>query len=483
MTDSATSQLTGESSWADLWRAGVLHRFIVLGFGVWLHASNASLVSTLIPSAVLDIGGLAFLSWTSVLYQVGSIVAGAAAGLLAVRFGLRRAIMVSAAAFGIGCAVCALAPDMTVLLAGRLIKGAGGGALVALTHVAIVELFPAKIMPRLIALVSAIWGASAFCGPAVGGGFAEFGLWRTGFWAYAAQAALYLAAVGWMLKGKSGDLASHGDVFPKVRLVLLSAAIMAVASAGVIGFTWQSGVLFVAGLILLGAFFRRDSQAGESRLYPRSAYDPSKATFWGLAMIGLCFLGTVTFMVYGPLLTQLLHDARPITGGVLVAVESVGWTLAAVAFSGASVFWHPWFIRMAGVLMLIGVAGLAIVMPHGPVWALTPFLVCVGTGFGVSFGYVTQRIVGGAEGGDRARASSAIPTTQMIGYALGASTVGFIANGLGFSEAAPRDVLESVSFWVFAAFLPIVIVGAVAAFRVAGPIGEAAIEPATAEKS
>jgi MFS family permease len=483
VTESATAQLTGESNWADLWHAGVLQRFGVLGFGVWLHASNASLISTLVPAAVLDIGGLEFLSWASVLYQVGSIVAGAAAGLLAVRFGLRSAMMFSAGAFGIGCAICALAPDMTVLLAGRLIKGAGGGALVALTHVAIVELFPAKIMPRLIALVSAIWGASAFCGPAVGGGFAEFGLWRTGFWAYAAQAVVYTLAVGWILRGKAEAMDSHGEGFPKVRLVLLSAAIMAIASAGVIGFTWQSGALTLFGLGLLAAFFRRDAQAGGSRLYPRSAYDPRNATFWGLSMIGLCFLGTVTFMVYGPLLTQLLHGARPITGGVLVAVESVGWTVAAIAFSGASVFWHSWLIRLAAAVLVIGVAGLAVVMPQGPVWALTPFLVCVGGGFGMCFGYVTQRIVAGAEGDDRARASSAIPTTQMIGYALGASMVGFIANGLGFSETASPAVLETVGFWLFAAFLPIVILGAVAALRLAGPIGEDAVARAAEDGS
>ena len=110
------------------------------------------------------------------------------------------------------------------------------------------------------------------------------------------------------------------------------------------------------------------------------------------------------------------------------------------------------------------------------------FLIFVGAAFGMSFGFVTQRIVAGAEGDDRARASAAIPTTQMIGYALGASAVGFIANGFGFSEDASRDVLETVGFWGFAAFLPIVIAGAVAALWVARPIGEEAVARAAAEK-
>jgi len=481
MTEDATAALKAEATWLDLWHAGVLKRFVVLGFGVWLHASNASLVSTLIPSAVLDIGGVSLISWASVLYQVGSIVAGAAAGLMAVRYSLRGAMMAAAGFFALGCAVCALAPDMPSLLAGRLVKGAGGGALVALTHVAIVEMFPNRIMPRLIAMVSAVWGTAAFCGPAVGGAFAEFGAWRLGFWAFAGQAILYLAAVGWMLRGQDTRVTSHGGRFPMVRLLLLSASIMSIAYAGILGFSWMAAMLVVIGLGLLGAFFVRDRSAGESRLYPRAAFDPNKPTLWGLFMIGIFFVGTITFTVYGPIMIQLLHDARPITGGVLVALESISWTMAALIFAGVGVALHARLIRIGACLLVASVIGFALVMPTGPVWALAPLLMAAGAGFGISFGFVTQRIVAGAAADDRARASSAIPTTQMIGYAMGAAACGIIANGLGFSREASSEVLETAAFWSFAAFLPAILAGAFAAMKLAGPIGERAVEAARAE--
>ena len=481
MTQDATAALNAESTWADLWRAGVLKSFVVLGFGVWLHASNASLVSTLIPSAVLDIGGVALISWASVLYQVGSIVAGAAAGLMAVRYSLRGAMMAAAAFFALGCIVCAMAPDMPTLLAGRLVKGAGGGALVALTHVAIVEMFPTRIMPRLIAMVSAVWGTAAFCGPAVGGAFAEFGAWRLGFWAFAGQAVLYLTAVGWMLRHRDTRVTPHGGRFPIVRLLLLSAAIMSIAYAGILGFTWTAMMLGGLGVVFLAAFFSRDRSAGDSRLYPRSAFDPGQPTLWGLFMIGIFFFGSITFTVYGPIMIQVLHDARPITGGILVAVESISWTLAALIFAGAGVALHARLIRIGACLLLTAVAGFALVMPTGPVWALAPLLMAAGAGFGISFGFVTQRIVAGAAADDRARASSAIPTTQMIGYAMGAAACGIIANGLGFSQDASAEVLDTVAFWSFAAFLPAILAGVYAAMKLAGPIGERAVEAVRAE--
>ena len=45
-----------------------------------------------------------------------------------------------------------------------------------------------------------------------------------------------------------------------------------------------------------------------------------------------------------------------------------------------------------------------------------------------------------------------------------------------------QAVLETVGFWAFAAFLPIVLAGAFAALRVAGPIGEEAVMRAAAEE-
>ena len=50
-------------------------------------------------------------------------------------------------------------------------------------------------MPRLIALISAVWSISAFCGPLIGGSFATFGHWRFAFWASVAQAFIFLIAI------------------------------------------------------------------------------------------------------------------------------------------------------------------------------------------------------------------------------------------------------------------------------------------------
>ena len=47
----------------------------VVCLGVWLHA---------------EVGGVAFIPWTVALYEIGSIVMGAASGLLALRYCRQR---------------------------------------------------------------------------------------------------------------------------------------------------------------------------------------------------------------------------------------------------------------------------------------------------------------------------------------------------------------------------------------------------------
>ena len=56
---------------------------ITLSLGVILHAFNGFLVATALPTAVLEIGGIQFMSWSFTVYLVLSIVGGAgAAGAL-----------------------------------------------------------------------------------------------------------------------------------------------------------------------------------------------------------------------------------------------------------------------------------------------------------------------------------------------------------------------------------------------------------------
>ena len=52
---------------------------------------------------------------------------------------------------------------------------------------------------------------------------------------------------------------------------------------------------------------------------------------------------------------------------------------------------------------------------------------------------------------------------QRIGYAVGAALCGIVANASGFSEGLSGETAESVAQWLFLAFVPLGVIGCLAA--------------------
>lgn len=459
--------MTAETAtrWRDLLAGGNLPRFLVIGFGVWLHAADTLLVATVMPSAVAEIGGVAYISWAISLYEVTSIVAMASTGLLAAKLGLRSAMVSAALVYATGCLASALAPDMAIMLIGRALQGLGGGALVALSYIAVSQLFPERLMPRLLALVSAIWGVSALCGPLIGGIFASAGIWRGAFWAFSGQALLLaLAALLMLASARGGAAMGEGSRIPYRRLAVLALAVLAIAEAGARASLFSSGLLGIAGVLLLALFFRLDGGAGE-RLLPRRPLDLRGATGGGLVAVFALAASTISFTTYGPLLMGLLHGADPLVGGYMVAIESASWSIAAVLFAGAGSAAEPRLIRIGALAIVGGLIGFGLTMPDGPLLALVPWAVLQGAGFGMAWAFIIRRVVAGSADDDRERASGALPTIQLLGYAIGSALSGLVANGLGFADGVALDEARLVAFWIFAAFLPLGLLGLLVAWR------------------
>jgi MFS family permease len=452
-------------SWRELWTEGHLTRFSILCLGVWLHAADSLLVATLLPSAVEEIGGAPLINWTIALYQLGTIVAGAATGLFVARFGLRQAMAVAACVYAAGCAMSALTPSMEMMLFGRLLQGLGGGCLVALAYVAVSQLFPARLTPRLIAIVSAVWGSSAFFGPLIGGIFASLGLWRFGFWAFAAQAVLLAGAALLLIENRPESRTGPSPRVPWRRLAIFSAAVLAIATAGIEVSITTSPWLGGLGLLLLWLFFRLDGRALDDPLFPRGSLDLSRPVGAGIVMVLATATATISFTVYGPILMKALYGAGPLTAGYMIAIESVSWSVAAIVFSGATAAAERRVIRAGSVMMTIAVAGLAIVFPNGSLLSLVPFLILSGAGFGMAFAFILRRVVTHARPEERERASTSIPTIHWMGYAIGAAASGIVANLAGFAEGITPSGAQTVGFWIFAAFVPLALFGNFAAWR------------------
>ena len=79
--------------------------------------------------------------------------------------------------------------------------------------------------------------------------------------------------------------------------------------------------------------------------------------------------------------------------------------------------------------------------------------------------FIVRRIITGATSSEQDITSSSVPTTQQIGFAIGAAASGIVANMFGFDENMTAIVLQKVAFWIFAAFIPVMLYANFAAWK------------------
>jgi len=452
--------------WTEILNRRYASPLILVCLGVWLHAADGLIVATMLPSIVADIGGRALVAWTTALYEIGSIVAGASSGLLALKAGVRRPMALAALVFAAGCLISALAPTMTILLFGRLLQGLGGGGLTAMSFIAVAVLFPARLTARAMAAISALWGASAFLGPLIGGAFVTYATWRLGFVFFALQALLLAAWVffGIRVTERPAGIEAAGRV-PFVRLLVLCLGVVLVAYSGIKVTAVGTPLLLAAGFGCLAAFLWLDDRSRGNRLLPKNPFSFATPLGAALVMVLAMNIAAMGLTTYGPLLMTAIHGVSALTAGYVVAAIAIGWTLAAVVVSGAPERLDRRHIAIGMSLVFVSIAGLVFSVPNGPVWLIAVFAAMEGVGYGMSWTFIIRRARALTDMADVERLSGALPTVGRLGYALGAATSGILANAAGFADATSPSELHLVARTIFIGCLPIALLGLVAMAR------------------
>lgn len=445
-------------SWREFLSSAYMPALALVCLSVWLHAADSLIVATMLPSIVADIGGAGLVGWSVSLYEIASVVAGAASALLTMRYGLRAPMCLAALVFGFGCFLSAVAPTMLLLLAGRVFQGLGGGGLVAMGFVAVGVIFPRRYTARAMAAVSTFWGASAFLGPLIGGFFVEFATWRWGFAFFGGQAVVLAIWIA-LRPDHAPSVAGARTVFPWRRLALLCLAVLLVSYGGVEIEAVQTTICVLSGGGCLFLFLRLDHRAMDDRLLPLRPFDFTKPTGSALLMILSLSLATIAITAFGPLLVVVIHDASALTAGYIIASSSIGWTVMAVLVSGSPERLDRMMIAIGMALVVASIAGFLFAVPNGPVWLIAVFAAIEGGGFGMAWTFILRRTTALCVPEEVQRVSGAIPTVQRLGYALGAAYIGIVANAVGFATMDTADQATEIARWIFAACLPFALLG------------------------
>jgi MFS family permease len=440
-------EVTTEAGWRALLAPRLILTLCVLLGGVLLHSMNVLVTATLLPSVVAELGGANLISWPTTAFVASSIVAASGTSLVSGRFGNRRAFSGGAVIYAAGAVLCACAPSIGFVIAGRFVQGLGGGLLSALAYVLVRNAFPEALWPRVFGLLAGVWSVTVLIGPLIGGVFAGYGHWRSAFVSVAAIGCLLGAgAIGTLPTDSQTDQADS-RTFPAGRVILICGAITLLSAASVAAGLTIKAILITATVAAFVQMLRIDRRAA-TPLLPSDAFSLRSPTGAGLWMVLLMSVGYSPLAIYAPLFLQRLHGLSPLGAGYMVALASLAWTTAALAVASLSDEWPPRFIVIGPSAIGAGLAGVGVLMAPGPVAVLIPPIVLIGVGIGSAWAFVLQHVMSGAKSGEENTAAASAATVQQAGIALGAAIAGLVANASGLNSGLDPGSVLRASLWV-----------------------------------
>ncbi len=121
---------------------------IVVIFGIFMSVLDVTIVNIAIPRLQADFGAPLYdVQWVATGYTLAQGVATPLTPFLSGLLGLKRFYLVLLALFTIGSALCGLAWSLPVLIAFRILQGAGGASLLPMSYTLLYREFPPEEPP------------------------------------------------------------------------------------------------------------------------------------------------------------------------------------------------------------------------------------------------------------------------------------------------------------------------------------------------
>src|SRR3954463_2799899 len=244
---------------------------LVVVLGVLLPVFMGSLDTTILASALPTIGReygeVHNLPWLVTAYLIANTSITALYGKISDIRGRRFTLMIAISLYMLGSLVCALAPNIYVLILGRVLHGFGGGGLTSTGMVVLGDIAAPKDRGKYYGYFSITYPTAGACGPALGGAIAEYLHWSVIFWMNIPLGIIAMAMTFTLLRGLPRHDRPHKLDFLGAALIMAaSSSFMLALSMGGVNFPWLSTpilALFGVALLLGAAFIVRLRTAPE----------------------------------------------------------------------------------------------------------------------------------------------------------------------------------------------------------------------------
>jgi EmrB/QacA subfamily drug resistance transporter len=286
---------------------------------MFLAVGDQTIVATALPAMASTLGEVERVSWVVVSYLIANTIAAPVYGRLGDSYGRRRMILTALGIFIIGSLLCALAPNIEILTATRVLQGFGGGGLMTLSQALVGETVPPRERGRYQGFLAGVSVASSTFGPVAGGYLTQAFGWRSIF---LVNLPLGLIAVLLVLRLKTQPTDRRRTTFDAPGLVLfmmfvspIILALQQVQRMDAQSLPLAFGLALIGGAALLGLIWQE--RHSSSPLIPPVLFkEPSVWRSDGLAAChGAALVSLITFL---PIYLRAVRGASPAETGLLL---------------------------------------------------------------------------------------------------------------------------------------------------------------------
>lgn len=412
-----------------------------------LAAMDITIISTVVPQIVSDLGGFSKFSWVFSIYLLAQTVTIPLYGKLSDIYGRKRILIFGIIIFLIGSAVSGAAWDMTSLIAFRGLQGIGAGSIMATVNTIAGDIYSVEERAKVQGYLASIWGVSAIIGPALGGALAEYVSWRWIFFINIPIGALAIIFLVVYFKEEVEAIKTKIDYKGAILIMLTLSLTLIFLLEGGQNWPWYSWQSLVIVLLIIGlAIWTYHTEKNTPHaIMPLWIWKNKTITFTSLAMVGMgvSIMGPETFL---PTFAQSVLGLGTIASGFVLASMSIGWPTAS-ALSGR-IYLKIGFREtslIGATLVVLSIIGFLLIPKPQPIYLIVISQVLLGAGFGL---LSTPSLVGTQSmvpWQQRGVVTSSIVFSRNLGQSLGATIFGAIFNNTlnHQMENAPSELASS----------------------------------------
>lgn len=411
---------------------------------------DATIVNVALPAIHRSLhAGVSGLQWTIDAYTLVLATLLMLSGSTADRIGRRRVFQIGLSLFALGSLLCALSPDLGLLIVARVLQAIGGSMLNPVAMSIIRNVFTD---PRERAQAIGVWGGvvgiSLALGPVVGGLLINAFSWRAVFLVNVPIGLLAIALTARFVPESRADRPRRIDPIGQLLVIAaLAALIYAIIEAPSAG--WLSAQTLSLGAvcaIALTALIRYEHRVRqpliEMRFFRSAPFSGATALALGAFTVqgGFLFLNTLYLQEtrgYSPLQAGL--DTLPMAIPLLVMAPLTG------RFVGRHGNRVPLLAGSAAVAA--GGLMLTALSPTTPLLYLFGSYLLIGFGMGLLNPPITNTAVSGMPPSMAGVAAAIASTARQGGSTLGVAVFGALAGGSGVAGVSSAFAASTHPAW------------------------------------